>query len=161
MLAKQAQQNRMNALNSMASTASQIEAQDYSRQANTATAQDAIQKFNAQVRNTAGQYNNQTQQQLANQKASTANQQEIYNKGLQQQDYNNRLNRANASIGMATQTANNQAQGALTVGQGAANMWSGIGNAVGGLAGTFAQQSTGSPSVPKPGDPNFTGPVKP
>lgn len=161
MLAKQAQQNRMNALNSMASTASQIEAQDYGRQANAATAQDAIQKFNAQVRNNAGQYNNQAQQQLANQRAANANQQEIYNKGLQQQDYNNRLNRAQASIGMDTQNANNQAQGALTAGQGAANMWSGIGNAVGGLAGALGQQSIGSSSVPKPGDPNFVGPVKP
>lgn len=143
-IAKQAQSGRMNAMNMMANQASNLENLDYNRAANTATAQDAIQRFNAQTRNQANQYNTTSKQNLANQAAGNANQQQMYNKGLIQQDYNNRLNRAQASIGMNTQNANNQAQNALTAGAGKANMYgqiaSGIGNAAGALGNYYENQ---------------------
>lgn len=133
-LAKQAQNARYNALNQLASQASNIENQDFNRQAQQASAQDIIQQFNAQVRNNASQFNKSQQQNLANQKASNANQQEIYNKGLLQQDYNNRLSKAQNLMGMNSQQAQNQAQNALTSGAGQANMYTQIGTGLGDIA---------------------------
>lgn len=138
-LAKNAQQTRLGALNQLASQAASMENQDFNRQAQVANAQDIIQKFNAQVRNDAGQFNKQQQQSLANQKSANANQQEIYNKGLIQQDYNNRLNRAQSIIGMNNNQAQNQAQSALTKGQGQANMYAQIGSGLGNVANSIGQ----------------------
>lgn len=145
-IAKQAQAGRLNAMNSLAQQSSNLENLDYNRAANVATAQDAIQRFNAQTRNQANQYNTTAKQNLANQASTNANQQQMYNKGLIQQDYNNRLNRANAQIGMNSNNANNQAQSALTAGAGRANMYSQIGSGIGNAASSIGNYYTNQKS---------------
>lgn len=133
-IAAQASRNRMNAMQMLSNQSANMEQTDYGRAAQKATAQDAIQQFNASVRNQAGQQNLANRQNLANQKASTANQQEIYNKGLLQQDYLNRLQKAQSKIGLNTAQGQNQAESALQEGQGKANMWQNIGQGVGNAA---------------------------
>jgi hypothetical protein len=132
-IAKQSATNRMNAITSLASQSGQMEQRDYGRQADAATAQDAIQRFNVGTRNTTAASNLNRKQDIANTTADTANTQEKYNKGLLQQDYTNRLNRAQSIAGMNTSNANNQASAALTAGAGKANMIGQIGQAAGNV----------------------------
>jgi len=134
-VAKNAYNNRINAMQQLASQSAGMENSDFNRQAQTATAQDAIQRFNVGTRNTANQYNTGAKQNIANQTAANANTQEMYNKGLLQQDYNNRLDKAKAQIGMNSGNASNQAQSALTAGAGKANMYAQIGQGLGNATG--------------------------
>lgn len=133
-IAKQASQNRMNAINALASQSANIESADYGRAAQAATAQDAIQRFNVGTRNTTAARNLETKQGLAGSKADVANKQEMYNKGLIQQDYGNRLQRAQSIAGLNAGQAQNQAQAALTAGAGTANMYGQIGQGLGNIA---------------------------
>lgn len=149
-MAKMAQANRMNAMNQLANQSAGMESADFNRQAQTASAQDAIQRFNAQTSNQTNQFNLTNRQNLANQAASTANQQEMYNKGLIQQDYNNRLNRATAMTGMNTQQGANQAQAALQAGAGKAQMFQNIGQGLGNIAtaaGSYFGKQAGGPDM--------------
>lgn len=143
--AKNAYNNRINAMNQLASSSANMENADFSRQAQVGTAQDAIQRFNAQTRNQANQYNTGARQNIANTKSTTANQQEMYNKGLLQQDYTNRLNKAAAQTGLNTSYGNNMAQNALTAGAGKANMFSSIGQGLGNAATAYGSYSAGKP----------------
>lgn len=132
--AKMAASNRMNAINQLASQSAGMENADFNRQAQVASAQDAIQRFNVGTMNDASRFNLQNKQNLANQKSDTANRQEMYNKGLIQQDYTNRLNRASAQTGLNTSYGNNLALNALTAGQGKTNMYSQLGQGIGNAA---------------------------
>ena len=145
-IAKNAYNNRIAAMNNLATQSAGMEQADYGRQAQAATAQDAIQRFNVGTRNQAAATNQATKQQLANTKASTANQQEMYNKGLIQQDYNNRLNRATAQTGLNTTAGQNQASNALTAGQGQANMYSSIGQGLGNAATAYGAYASKKPA---------------
>jgi len=53
--AKNAYNNRINAMNSLAQNSASMENNDFNRQAQVGTAQDAIQRFNAQTRNQTNQ----------------------------------------------------------------------------------------------------------
>lgn len=141
-LAGQSQNTRLNALNAIASQSGNLENMDWNRGAQKASAADNIAQFNAQVRNQANQRNMDTKQNLANQASNVANQQEIHNKGLLQQDYLNRLNKGTAQIGLNTNYGNNQAANTLAAGQGQANMISGIASGVGNLATSYGQNSS-------------------
>lgn len=132
-IAKQASVNRLNAINSLASQSGAMEQRDYGRQADAATAQDAIQRFNVGTRNTTAAQNLASRQNIADTTAATANKQEMYNKGLIQQDYGNRLQRAQSIAGLNAGQAQNQASAALTAGAGAANMYGQIGQAAGNI----------------------------
>ena len=138
-VAKMASQNRLNAINQLASQYGNMENLDWNREAQKATAADAIQQFNANTRNQAQQFNLGNRQNIENQKASLANQQEMYNKGLIQQDFLNRQGIANAKVGLNTQQGQNLANSALQSGAGQAQMWSGIGSGVGNAIGAFNQ----------------------
>lgn len=147
--------NRMNAINQLASQSAGMENADFNRQAQVASAQDAIQRFNVGTMNDASRFNLQNRQNIANQKSSTANQQEMYNKGLLQQDYTNRLNRASAQTGLNTNYGNNLAQNALTAGAGKANMYSQLGQGIGNAAtayGARAGQQTPKSTTGSEGD---------
>lgn len=150
-IAKQASTNRMNAINALANQSSNIESKDYSRQADAATAQDAIQRFNVGTRNTTNASNLANKQNIADATANNANKQEMYNKGLLQQDYTNRLNRAQSIAGLNNSQANNQAQAALTAGQGTANMYGQIGQAAGnvtrGVVDYYGSQPSSKPAA--------------
>lgn len=132
-IAKQASVNRLNAINSLASQSGAMEQRDYGRQADAATAQDAIQRFNVGTRNTTAATNLAARQNIADTTAATANKQELYNKGLIQQDYSNRLGRAQSIAGLNAGQAQNQASAALTAGAGAANMFGQAGQALGNV----------------------------
>jgi len=132
-IAKQASSNRMNAINALATQSGNMEQTDFGRQAQTATAQDAIQRFNVGTRNTTQASNLANRQDLANTKANTSNKQEMFNKGLLQQDYQNRLGRAQSIAGLNAGQAQNQASAALTAGAGTANMYGQIGQAAGNV----------------------------
>jgi hypothetical protein len=132
-IAKQSATNRMNAITSLASQSGAMEQRDYGRQADAATAQDAIQKFNVGTRNTTNASNLTNKQNISNAATSNANEQEMYNKGLLQQDYNNRMSKAKSIAGLNSDNAGNQASAALTAGAGKANMFGQVGQALGNV----------------------------
>jgi hypothetical protein len=139
-VAKMASQNRMNAINSLSNQYANMENLDYGREVQKATAADAIQQFNANTRNRAQEYNLANRQNIENQRVGMSNQQEIYNKGLQQQDFLNRKGIADSKIGLNNVQGNNLASNALAQGQGQAQMYSGIGSGIGGMFGALAKQ---------------------
>ena len=116
--AAQAQQARVNALNSLANLSSGIEQTDFERQAQKAQAQDIINQFNVQNRNNAGLRNLQTQQDLANLNAQERNRiaqanADLMNKQIMQ----NQVNRPLAQYGLQTDYTSALGQGIGGVGQ--------------------------------------------
>lgn len=118
-LAAEASQNRRQATQNVANMSSQLDAQDFARQAQRASAADEIARFNAMNRqNIAGQ-NLASQQSIADQGTALRNQQQMANKGLYQQQFQNQMAKAtgltnqlqNQASGMYNQ-ANRQAQAA-------------------------------------------------
>jgi hypothetical protein len=108
------QQNRMAALGQLATQSGNMQNADYSRQANAASAKDAIAQANAANRYQTNAANLGARQAIENQRANISNQNQAYNKGLEQQQFNNELSKAGAQ---------NQASGNL------ANMYSQQGQA--------------------------------
>lgn len=115
--AQMMQQARMQALQNQANMATGLRSQDYSQQADLARARDAINQFNTQnasntqsrninTQNNAQLTNLQNRQNIANMNTQTMNQQQIYNKGLTQQQYRNQLGLANAKANALTGAAN-------------------------------------------------------
>lgn len=149
-IAKQASANRMNAITSLANQSGQMEQRDYGRQADAATAQDAIQRFNVGTRNTTNASNLTNKQNISNASTDNANKQEMYNKGLLQQDYTNRLNRAQSIAGLNNSQANNQASAAMAAGEGKANMFGQVGQALGNVTRGAVDYFGSQPSAAKP-----------
>lgn len=121
---------RRGALASQANLAGNLRSSDYGEAAQQASARDAIEAFNlAQSRQKSLE-----RQQYADQAVDTANQQQIYNKGLLQQDFQNRMAKASA----ASQQLGNQAS--LLQQQSAAKQAAAQqkGGALGSIAGTLA-----------------------
>jgi hypothetical protein len=109
-LAAQAQQKALQAMSSAGALGSQIEGQQFGQDAQKASAADAIARFNAANRqnvmgtnvgakNAAQQYNISNAQNVANANTDIANKQQVNNKGLLQQDYQNRFGKATAASG--------------------------------------------------------------
>jgi flavin-binding protein dodecin len=127
-IAGQAQQNALQATAQAGSLGTNIENQQYSQAANKAQAQNAINQFNAQnsqnVQNTNTQAKNQAQvynlnnaQNISNTNTGTANQQQQYNSNLQQQNFEDQVQKAggiasesNSLAGTNMQTGANQNQ---------------------------------------------------
>lgn len=118
--AAQAQERALQALIQGGETAGNIRGQDFNEQAQIAQAQDAISKFNAQnqqqvnmmntqSRNDAQRANLASKQGVSDANANLANQQQMYNKGLKQQDFDNRMAITAGRAGIANQNAANQA----------------------------------------------------
>jgi len=101
-LAGQAQQRALQAISQGGQLAGQIRGQAFGEQAQSAQAQDAIARFNAQQRAQIEAANLARQQNIEQQRAGTAQQQEIHNKALIQQEYQNRLAREQAIGGAIT-----------------------------------------------------------
>lgn len=152
-LTQQAQARALAALQNQGSMAGQMRGQDFSEDSAVARARDAIDKFNTVNRQSVIQRNisEQNRAQAANlaarqaqadQAAALRNQQEMYNKGLIQQQYDNEMRRA---AGLSNQYAN---VGAAQ--QGAANaraqQIAGIGSAIGNIAGAFGNMSAAKPT---------------
>jgi hypothetical protein len=115
--AAQAAEARRQALAQYGQMSGNMANQDFNQKAQIANAKDNINQFNAQNKQAAGQFNITNQQNLNNQKASNANQQEIYNKQLIQQKFQNDVQKAG---GVASQM-NNVGQMYSQQGQNAAN----------------------------------------
>lgn len=132
-----ARQRALDSIMGSGQLAGNMRNQDFGEQKDVAGAQDAINRYNTTnlqsvaQRNTnrqteANQYNVQNAQDIANRNTGVANQQEIHNKGLYQQNFDNQKSLAggvaNAQNGMA-----NAYSGAAdrTAGQ-----WAGAGSAI-------------------------------
>lgn len=143
----QAQQARLGALSNYATLGSSLNAQSYGQQAQAATAQNAINQFNSNLRyntgaaNTAAlnqaKYTNlQNQQNVMNANTGVQNQQQMYNKGLYQQQFNDQMQKAYGVAGQ-NQNMSNYMNGQANATRG---IGAGLGQAVGqGMAAYGAQ----------------------
>lgn len=135
--AAQSRTRALQAIEGAGSLGGQIQDQTYGRQASAAKAQDYIDQFNtnnlqrsneynANAANEANKYNLSLKQDVANKNTGLANTQELYNKQLLQQQFQNQAEKANAlqtpyqQLGAAYRGNANATQG----------MWAGIGAGV-------------------------------
>lgn len=126
---------RREALGQYATQSNALASQDYSQKANSATAKDAISKFNAQNRQDVNATNLTNKQNIANTTAANANQSKLYNSGLIQNQFQNNLSKATGVAGQTNNLAQNYAQQGQAAAQGQAAMTSGILGAAGSIAG--------------------------
>jgi hypothetical protein len=144
-LTQQAQARALQAIGQQGSLAGQMRQQQYGEQSDLARARDAINQFNLQNRqrvseanignrNQAQMTNLQARQALENQRAQLANQQQMYNKGLIQQDYQNRVGKLQGVTGANTQAAQANANIDMLRAQQTAGMFGSLTNMFGGLA---------------------------
>jgi hypothetical protein len=108
--AAQAQQARMAALGQQSNMASGMQGQQLQLAGQKASAADAIAQFNTQQRMGVQSQNLASRQAIANQQAATRNQQEMYNKGLLQQQFQNQIAKATGVTGQQAQMAGNLQQ---------------------------------------------------
>lgn len=120
---------RKQALSQLGSQASQFRGQQFQEQSSAAQARDTINQFNALQRANAGQTNLANRQNIANQSAGIKNQEQQYNKGLVQQQFQNQLSKASGQQAAAgnlaqnyQQQANAQAQASQAQAQGTRDM---------------------------------------
>lgn len=135
-LAAQAAEARRSALAQYGNMATTMGQNDFSNRSSVAQAQDAIAKFNTQNRQDVNATNLQNRQALENQRASNANQQEMYNKGLIQQKFQNDMSKTTGQVGATQNLANMYTQQGQAAAQGQAAM-------MGGLLGAGASLGTG------------------
>lgn len=93
-MAAQGQQNRMSALQALGSQSAQMEGTDYARQAQLASARDAISQANAANRQNVNAQNLAARQAIANQRANVANQQSALGNEIAQQNFANQITKA-------------------------------------------------------------------
>jgi len=141
-VAAQAQQRALQAIQAAGGLGGQIEAQQFGEAGQKSAAQNAINQFNtANQQNVAGQNvqrgnyaqerNLNNQQQLNQANTGIANQQQIYNTGLAQQQFGNELQKQGGIANIQTGKAAMGAQEAK--GQAGAALGSAIGGTVGQL----------------------------
>jgi hypothetical protein len=115
--AAQAQQARMAALGQQANMASGMQQQQLGLAGQKASAADAIAQFNTQQRMGVQSQNLAARQNIANQAAATRNQQEMYNKALIQQQFQNQMAKATGVTGAQSNLAANMQQQAASAQQ--------------------------------------------
>jgi hypothetical protein len=142
-LAAQAAQARRDALAQYGNMSTQMGQNDFNQKSSVAQAQDAINNFNTQNRQTVNATNLQNRQALENQRAQNANQQEMYNKGLTQQKFQNDMSKTTGQVGATQNLANMYSQQGQAAAQGQAAMTSGLISAAAGM-GTAAIKGSGA-----------------
>lgn len=145
-VAAQAQQRALQALQGAGQLGTQLQTNQFGQQAQVASAQDAINKFNAansqavqgqnvQRQNYADERNLNNTQSIDNNNTGVANQQQQYGNYLAQQGYQDQLSRdqgyTNAANGFASAENNTADQ----LGQMGSDIGGGIGKAAGGAMG--------------------------
>lgn len=141
--AADANQRKLAAIEGLGSLGSQVQGQEFGQQAQQAQANDLISRFNTANAQQVNQANvgaqNQAQagnlanaQSISNQNVGLQNYQQQYNKGLQQQQYQNQLQRAQGAAGQGNVVANFQNQ----AGQNVAKALGGLGQTGFGVAGS-------------------------
>jgi len=115
--AAQAQQAKMAALGQQGSMASQMSQQQLALAGQKASAADVINQFNTQNRQNTNQFN--AQNRIATQRGTeaTKNQQQLYNTGLIQQQFQNEMARATGITGQQSNLANLYGQQAASAQQ--------------------------------------------
>jgi hypothetical protein len=136
--AAEAARARRQALAQYGDMSSNMANQDFSQKSQIASAKDAIAKFNSQNKQNVNQYNLGQRQTIANQTADNRNKQEMYNKGLIQQQFQNNLSKATGVAGQTNNLANQYAQQGQAAAQGQAAMNSAILGTAGSVAGAYA-----------------------
>lgn len=146
-VAADAENRALAAIQGAGQLATQYRTQDVGEQQARASAADRINQFNTanlrdtnasnvDAQNAAQQYNLSQNQKISDENTNVANQQETYNKGLQQQQYENQLKRTAGATGQNNLAANNVLQG----GQNTSNLYSNLGGAaIGGISAQAAQ----------------------
>lgn len=133
---------KQQALQNMLSGASQIRGQEFGEQAKQASALDAISQFNAAQRADTQRRNIERQnmaelerqrlgQNLEGQRAQTSNVQEQYNKSLIQQDFENRMQKAQAKAAALTGAGQAAARSGAVQASNIANIGTGAGQLAG------------------------------
>jgi len=118
-MARAAIDAKRNALVQSAQAAGQLSQQDYGRQSDLAKSRDIINQFNTSNRQNVNQQNLGTQQRISEAQSAGKNQQNLYNAGLYQQQFQNEMTKAGAQTGVIQNQAAQLAQQAAQ--QGAAN----------------------------------------
>ncbi len=140
-LAAEASNRRFAAVQALGQQAGELENTDYGRASDIARNRDVISEANARNRMSANQYNLGRKDSLAAQKSSNRNEEERFNKGLIQKEYENKMGQFNTIAGIQTGSANAQAGAIQAAGQGKAQMYSGIGSGIADVAGAYGKQS--------------------
>lgn len=96
-MAAQGAAARRQALMQAGQMGGQMAQQQFGQQAQQAQAADAINRFNVQNRQQVASQNLASRQRIADEKARLANQQQMYNKGLLQQQFQNEMSKAGAT----------------------------------------------------------------
>ena len=136
-MTRQSSSNRQNALSNLANMSGQMQNQDFNRQAQTASAKDAIAKANAMNRQSIAGQNLAARQAIANQQSATANQNQMYNKNIAQQQFQNELSKAGAQGGVSSNMSNIAANAPQSSG-------STLGTLAGGAAGAYLGGAAGA-----------------
>jgi hypothetical protein len=136
-IAASAAEARRAALGQQANMASQMSAQDIGLKTGKASAADTIAQFNAQQRAGVGAANKAYEQQRANQLAGLRQQEEIHNRGLVQQQFQNKIQKAGGVAQQQSQMAANLQNQAAAAQQAQQAMTSGLLN-LGGTLGAAA-----------------------
>ncbi|MDO3651284.1 hypothetical protein, partial [Nocardia mangyaensis] len=153
-----AEQRRLAAIQSVGQQAGQMRGQEFQEKATKASAIDRFNAKNAANRQEIARRNLERRQGMEGQRTALSNQQEMYNKQLIGQDYQNRLNKAQAIAAARTGGAQTVLSGNQGMAKDTASMWGGVGQGLASLAGTAAQQGwgsnwgSGSSSTPKNND---------
>lgn len=135
-IARQAAQQKQAALQQMGQMAGQMEGAQFGRQAQVASAKDRIAAANAANRQQIAGQNLAARQAIENQRSALANQQQMYNKGLAQQQFQNQLAKSGAQGQAAGQAANmyaGQAQAQAAADASTMNTIAGLGSAYMGM----------------------------
>jgi len=142
--AAQAQQARMAALQQQANMAAGIQQQQLGLAGQKASAADAIAQFNVQNRQNVAARNLAERQRIAEAGAATRNQQEMYNKALIQQQFQNELAKATGVTGAQTEMAGNLQQQAGAAQKAQQGMTSGILQTAGTLGAAALKAKSGA-----------------
>ena len=140
-MARAALDAKRNALAQSAQAAGQLSQQDYGRQSDLARSRDIINQFNTSNRQNVNQQNLGTQQRISEAQAAGKNQQNLYNAGLYQQQFQNEMSKAGAQNQITMNQAATLAQQAAQ--QGAANQ------AITGAIVDAGMMYLGKPPTPK------------
>jgi len=136
----QAQQNKMNALSQLGAQSGQMSAQDFNKQAQVKSAEDAIARANAMNRQNVSGQNLAARQGIENQRANIANMNKQVANQIAQQDFQNQYSKTGAQGSVTnsmSQIAANAPQkpGGLQSALGGAATGASVGGSIGGPVG--------------------------
>lgn len=136
-----AQDRALSAIEGAGNMATQQRSQDFGEQAQKASAADRINQFNTEnsrnvnaqntgIANSAQSANLQNAQNLSNQNTQLSNSQQLYNKGLLQQQYQNQVQKLAGATGQANQVAGTDQKGGQILGNTISNLGTGAAGAI-------------------------------